>query len=155
PRSIAAGKPPPHCHAIRRIGSQRGGPRGPVWPKCAGGLCPDQADQGGLAGVCRAAFSPGGPIMTPLSDADRLQAYLDGRLSTADVPAVEARLQTEPQLADALLTLAREEAILTEWARAVSAAEGASREEPALAGSLSARQGARHLPAGRRLRLVS
>jgi WD40 repeat protein len=47
---------------------------------------------------------------------DRLQAYLDGSLEVDAVVELEARLRTDPDLAAALVYLAREEAIYTEWA---------------------------------------
>jgi hypothetical protein len=68
--------------------------------------------------------------MTTDADLDLLQAYLDRRLSGAEEAALEARLVAEPALAEALVALAREEAILVEWARGVRAVEAAS-EEPA------------------------
>jgi WD40 repeat protein len=56
--------------------------------------------------------------MKPLSDHDLVQSYLDGELADVELTAFEQRLAVEPALADLLLTLSREEAILTEWARA-------------------------------------
>lgn len=53
--------------------------------------------------------------MTP-DDVDRLQSYLDGGLT--DGTALEARLKTEPDLADVLLRLAHDDAVLHEWAQA-------------------------------------
>jgi ferric-dicitrate binding protein FerR (iron transport regulator) len=58
--------------------------------------------------------------MNPPDDRDQLQAYLDGELPPEQVIALETRLRTEPPLADALLELTREEAILTEWARSAA-----------------------------------
>src|SRR5881227_3729874 len=69
--------------------------------------------------------------MNPLPDADLLQAYLDGRLTAAEAEALEERLRQEPALADALVILAREEAILTEWAGAMQVAERAAVEKTA------------------------
>jgi WD40 repeat protein len=69
--------------------------------------------------------------MNALPDADLLQAYLNCRLAADDVTALEERLLHEPGLADALLILAREEAILTEWARAAQVADSAATEEAA------------------------
>lgn len=63
--------------------------------------------------------------MTPCPDRDLLQAYLDGELSAVDTTALEARLCAEPALADALIELTREEAILSEWAHAARAAQAA------------------------------
>jgi WD40 repeat protein len=47
---------------------------------------------------------------------DRLQAYLDGNLEADAVVELEGRLRQEPDLANALVYLAREEAICKEWA---------------------------------------
>ncbi|MBL8795713.1 MAG: FecR domain-containing protein [Planctomycetia bacterium] len=55
--------------------------------------------------------------MTPHSDQDQVQSYLDGELAGDALTAFEQRLAAEPALADLLLSLSREEAILTEWAR--------------------------------------
>lgn len=51
------------------------------------------------------------------ADLDLLQAYLDGQLADVEIVALETRLRAEPALADLLLSLAREEAVLTEWGR--------------------------------------
>jgi len=64
--------------------------------------------------------------MIAAADLDLLQAYLDCRLGEAETAALEARLLAEPALADALVTLAREEAVLTEWAKGVRALEHAT-----------------------------
>jgi WD40 repeat protein len=69
--------------------------------------------------------------MTPLPDADLLEAYLDGRLAAAELATLEARLLREPGVADALVRLAREEAILAEWARAAQVADSAAAERTA------------------------
>ena len=61
-------------------------------------------------------------------DEELLQAYLDGELVAAETAALEARLRAEPALAEALVSLARHEAIITEWAGASRAAQ---RLEPA------------------------
>ncbi|MFO0807200.1 MAG: FecR domain-containing protein [Gemmataceae bacterium] len=53
--------------------------------------------------------------MTP-SEIDQLIAYLDASLPEADVPALERRLKAEPLLAEALVSLASDEAVLHEWA---------------------------------------
>jgi hypothetical protein len=62
--------------------------------------------------------------MISAADLDILGAYLDRRLGDAETTALEARLLAEPMLAEALIALAREEAILVEWARGVRAGEG-------------------------------
>jgi WD40 repeat protein len=51
------------------------------------------------------------------NDAELLLAYLAGDLTGADTAALEARLKTEPHLAEQLVTLARDESILAEWAK--------------------------------------
>ncbi len=61
--------------------------------------------------------------MNPKSDVDLLQAYLGGELPADQVAALRARLNAEPGLCDQLLILAREETILSEWARSTSQAE--------------------------------
>jgi len=71
--------------------------------------------------------------MIAADDLDLLQAYLDRRLNADETVALEARLTREPALAEALLALAREEAILTEWARGVRALPVAGADEAALA----------------------
>jgi ferric-dicitrate binding protein FerR (iron transport regulator) len=53
-----------------------------------------------------------------LSDKDQVQAYLDGDLTPDQVAVFERRLRTEPQLAELLVKVAREEAIILEWAHA-------------------------------------
>lgn len=50
-------------------------------------------------------------------DFDRLQAYLDGQLSDAEVRSLEAELKADPQLCVELVRLARDEGVLLEWAR--------------------------------------
>jgi hypothetical protein len=55
------------------------------------------------------------------ADTDLLIVYLHGELSTEAASAVEARLRNEPALADELITLAREDVILSEWAHDVAA----------------------------------
>lgn len=64
--------------------------------------------------------------MSPTPDLDRLQAYLDGRLADAEVRRLEAELKADPGLCAALVRLAREEAVLAEWARAASYAQEAA-----------------------------
>lgn len=64
--------------------------------------------------------------MKPRSDIDFIQAYLDGTLTAEQVVALENRLRTDTRLADLLLTVAREEAILTEWSYAQAAVHGKS-----------------------------
>jgi anti-sigma factor RsiW len=54
--------------------------------------------------------------MRPVPESDLLQAYLDGLLGQDQVRALEHRLIHEPRLADALMTLAREDAIVQRWA---------------------------------------
>jgi WD40 repeat protein len=54
--------------------------------------------------------------MTANPEHDRLQAYLDGILDPDAVVELEARLRSEPNLAAALVFLAREEGICKEWA---------------------------------------
>jgi WD40 repeat protein len=61
-------------------------------------------------------------------DADLLHAYLEDTLPAAESRALEERLRTEPSLAEALVHLAREEAILREWACADRAAREAAAE---------------------------
>ncbi len=67
--------------------------------------------------------------MKPVNDADILQAYLDGELPSEECVALEGRLCIEPDLADALVRLSREDAVLTEWAHAQQALQVA--EAPA------------------------
>ena len=62
--------------------------------------------------------------MISAADLDLLQAYLDRRFDAAATAALETRLQAEPVLAEALVTLAREEAIVCEWAKGARALEG-------------------------------
>lgn len=50
-------------------------------------------------------------------DHDRLQAYLDGDLPAEATAQLETQLKQDSGLVDALLILAREEAIIGEWAR--------------------------------------
>src|SRR5579872_4623434 len=54
--------------------------------------------------------------MTTPDEQDLLLAYLHRDLPAEAVAGLEARLKAEPALADALVMLAREESILTEWA---------------------------------------
>src|SRR5947208_1462816 len=80
------------------------------------------------------------------ADLELLQAYLDDSLSADEVGAVEARLKAEPDLARLLVRLAREEAVLSEWARAARATASEPsptrrRRRPAAAG---AADGAHH-----------
>src|SRR6516164_8438613 len=62
-------------------------------------------------------------MMVSAADLEVLEAYLERRLGDAETAAVEARLTAEPALAEALVALAREEAILVEWAKGVRAVE--------------------------------
>jgi len=55
--------------------------------------------------------------MIPNLDLDRLRAYLEGELAPEEESTVEARLKTEPALADALIELSRADVVLAEWAR--------------------------------------
>lgn len=55
--------------------------------------------------------------MLSSEDDDRLQAYLAGESTPDEAAAIEQRLKQEPELADALMRLAREDAILADWAR--------------------------------------
>lgn len=59
--------------------------------------------------------------MRPPPDLEYLQAYLDGSLPSEQAAALEMRLRREPGLADALVRLARDEAVLAEWARSAAA----------------------------------
>src|SRR5437879_5966716 len=59
--------------------------------------------------------------MTTPDEHDLLLAYLNRELPAEAVAALEARLKAEPALADALVVLAREESILTEWAHSAEA----------------------------------
>src|SRR5438128_174073 len=113
---FARRKPAAHPHALRWFRSQRRRSRGPIWTQRAGHLRLDQADQGDPQGMHRAPRGYGGAVMNTLPDADLLAAYLDGRLAHTEVMALEERLRREPALADGLVILAREEAILSEWA---------------------------------------
>src|SRR5437660_929608 len=67
----------------------------------------------------------GGDGMIVPGDWERLQGYLDGELAPEEETLLERRLVVESDLADALISLGREERILVEWARA--AAEGRRR----------------------------
>jgi WD40 repeat protein len=62
------------------------------------------------------------------ADDDLLHAYLEGGLSAAEARGLEERLKAEPSLAEALVRLAREEAVLREWACADRAARDAAAE---------------------------
>jgi len=77
----------------------------------------------------RAPLGRGGLTMISAADLDLLQAYLDHRLDDAASVALEARLTAEPALAETLVALACEEAILSEWARGVRALQGTSRDD--------------------------
>jgi len=57
-------------------------------------------------------------MMARTPDDDLLQSYLDGELTAPQAAALEARLLREPPLADLLITLSREETIVSEWAKA-------------------------------------
>jgi WD40 repeat protein len=62
--------------------------------------------------------------MSRPDDAERLLAYLAGELPDADALALEARLKAEPRLAEQYLALARDEAVLNEWAQMAAAELG-------------------------------
>src|SRR5262245_24799468 len=62
--------------------------------------------------------------MKPHSDIDFIQAYLDGQLSHEQTVALENRLRTDRKLAELLLRVSREEAILTEWSGSQAAVAG-------------------------------
>jgi WD40 repeat protein len=66
--------------------------------------------------------------MTPHPDADLVLAYLDGELAAEQTRALEARLKTDPALAELLLILARDEAIVRDWAGCERAADEALHE---------------------------
>src|SRR5581483_4464099 len=68
---------------------------------------------------------------------DLLQAYLDGELPAEECRALEERLKVEPALAEALIELSREDAILCEWVSSTQAAEEAVQAEAALVVSAS------------------
>ena len=61
--------------------------------------------------------------MTPPDEHDLLLAYLHRELPADVVASLERRLKTEPALADALVMLAREESILTEWSHSSAGAD--------------------------------
>lgn len=60
--------------------------------------------------------------MTPHSDADLVEAYLEDALTVEEASAVESRLKTDTGLADLLMSMAREVAIFREWAESERAA---------------------------------
>src|SRR5438128_740775 len=66
-------------------------------------------------------------MMHPDPDLDRLQAYLDGTLTADESLSVEARLKADATLAEKVVRLGREEAVLVEWARAGRAADAICR----------------------------
>ncbi len=55
------------------------------------------------------------------ADDDALQRYLNGELPAVNAEALEKRLLEEPLLAERLLSLARDEAVLREWALGLQA----------------------------------
>jgi ferric-dicitrate binding protein FerR (iron transport regulator) len=61
--------------------------------------------------------------MTTPADLDLLLAYLDGDLSAEDTLALERRLKADPSLAQALISLSRDDAVIRLWARAARAAD--------------------------------
>ncbi len=83
------------------------------------------------------------------SDSDLLQAYLDGTLPAAEVGALEERLKEEPALAEALVRLSREEAVLREWACAEKAARQATAEILGAWTTLPPRERGKTSPPGR------
>src|SRR5262249_60314943 len=120
PGRAAGDEPQAHRPALQR--RRRQPPGGALRPHRAGDLRPDQAHQTGPAGVRRTPPRPGGPRMSRPDDAERLLAYLAGELPDADALALEARLKAEPRLAEQYLALARDEAVLNEWARMTTGA---------------------------------
>jgi WD40 repeat protein len=70
--------------------------------------------------------------MRPLADPDLVQAYLDGELTPEQITALEERLRSEPALADTLIRLGREDAILTEWAHSARACQASENGEAIL-----------------------
>ncbi len=68
--------------------------------------------------------------MKPHSDTDFIQAYLDGLLSPEQTVAMENRLRNDPNFADLLLRIAREEAVMTEWANSRAAVRPGRRIVP-------------------------
>src|SRR5262245_50159112 len=56
--------------------------------------------------------------MRPLTDKDLVQAYLDGELTPEQTGALEHRLRSDSRLADLVIAMSRDEAIITEWAKA-------------------------------------
>jgi WD40 repeat protein len=77
------------------------------------------------------------------ADHDLLQAYLDDELSAESSAQLEARLRAEPELADALIELSREDAILTEWARSSKASIEVGDEAATLAKATAPHSGKR------------
>jgi WD40 repeat protein len=67
--------------------------------------------------------------MNAIPDADLLEAYLGDGLTATEVATLEERLRSEPDLAEALVILAREEAVLSEWARAARMAEATAGQQ--------------------------
>ena len=61
-------------------------------------------------------------MMALHADHDLLQSYLDGMLDAVEAAALESRFVNDPELANALLFLTREEAILREWSATTRAA---------------------------------
>lgn len=64
--------------------------------------------------------------MISADDLELLQAYLDGTLSETDELAMQDRLRDEPGLAEAVVRLSRDEAVIQEWASANREAESTS-----------------------------
>lgn len=86
----------------------------------------------------------------PERDLDSLQNYLDGTLTDAEAVTLEKRLKLETPLAQALLQLAQEEAVLVEWSatQAGMQAISAGQAQTSQARIPSYKQGAAHPPAG-------
>lgn len=59
--------------------------------------------------------------MKPESDIDILMAFLNDELADDEVRSLTQRLHNEPELADRLLLLSREESVISEWARSMPA----------------------------------
>ena len=85
--------------------------------------------------------------MAATDDHDLIQSYLDGELAAPAAAALEQRLAREPQLADMLITLSREEAIVSEWAKS-QAVVAAADLQPAAALPTPARKSRPWLAAG-------
>src|SRR5437879_6562790 len=67
--------------------------------------------------MCTEAFEAGGTVTLVERDLELLQYYLDGGLPPEPAAALVSRLNAEPILAEGLIRLARQEAVVKEWAR--------------------------------------